>query len=251
MGLVQSFPMQGGQPSRYRDRARRGGVALPWGGPTGAGGDFVAMSMITNVGGAPQPEIWTLALTGVGTVQLQFGSSGIAATPTLTVTTLTAAQLLVALQTVWPLWVLPAGSVTGATGGPFTITFGPNARIGGLVNFVTSAGVTATLTRTQRGSVGAGQYDLCDGVVNLTCDALLVDNISTGPTGDLSTIPYGAVSDTTFSPWAWIEGFFFAADIPGLTNAIVQASPKLAPYLGGSEATFNPATPGAEVCLTQ
>lgn len=245
MGLVASYPMQGGQVSRNRQLATRGAVALPWGGPTNAGGDFPAMSALTLVGGTAQPEIWTLALAGSGAAIFQFGAEKIWATPALTVSTLTAAQLLAQLQTIWPLWALPAGSVTGSAGN-FTITFGVNARIGGLVNFVTTGSATAALTRAQRGSVGAGQYDYADGVTNTTCAAFLVDALPTGPTGDLSTAPFGPVSDTTFTPWAWTEGYFLAADSPNLTTAMVNASPTLAFSIGTSVSQA-----GAEVRLLQ
>lgn len=246
MGLVQTVPMQGGQPSRFRDLAKRSGVALPWGGPAGSGGEYAQMSALTMVGGTAQAEIWTLTLSGSGTVAIQFVADKAYNTSPLTVGTVTAAQVYAQLQTIWPTWVLPAGSVTGVTGGPFTITFGVNARIGGQVNFVTTGSGAGTLVRTQRGSVGAGQYDLCDGVTFLTCDALLVDQMALGPTGDLSTTPYGPVNSTTFSPWAWIEGFFLAADIPNLTNAIEAASSKVSFYIGASVST-----PGAEIRLLQ
>jgi hypothetical protein len=234
MGQVASYPMQGGQPSRNRDLARRGGVALPYGGPTDAGGDYAAMTPLSLVGGTAQPEIWTLTLGGSGTVVLQFGAQKIYAATALTTGTATAAQVLAALQTIFPAWMLPAGSVTGSAGGPFTITFGVNARIGGLINFVVTGTATGAVVRTQRGSCGAGQYDVTDGTTYTICSALLVDNISTGPSGDLDTVPYGPVTDSTFTPWAWIEGFFFAADAPLLTNAIVAASPKLSFYIGSA-----------------
>jgi hypothetical protein len=256
MGLVATFPMQGLQPSRYRDRAIRGGVALPWGGPTGAGSDYLQGSALTLVGGTAQPEIWTLTLSGSGTFVLQFVAEAPKQTAPLSVTGLTNTQLLAALQTIWPTWVLPSGSVTGSAGGPFTITFGGTSgygggggfsRIGGGVNFITTGSASAALVRTQRGSVGAGQYDLADGVTNLTFDAALVDQWSSGVTGDLTTIPYGPVNDTTATPWAWIEGFFLASDVPNLTNGIVAASfAKVTFYLGNSVAQ-----PGAEIRLTQ
>lgn len=246
MGLVATFPMQGGQPSRMPDLARAGGVALPWGGPTDVGGEYAAMSALTLVGGTAQPEIWTLTISGAGTVMFQFGAVAVYPALSLTAGTCTAAQVLAALQNIWPVWALPAGSVTGVAGGPFTITFGVNARIGGKLSFVTTGTAAATMVRAQRGSVGAGQYDYADGTTNTTCAAFLLYQQGTGPTGDLSTIPYGPVNDTTWDPQAWVEGFFFAADSPNLTNAIVAASPKLSFYLGSTVTQA-----GAEVRLLQ
>lgn len=246
MGLVATFPMQGGQPSRFRDKAARGAVGLPWGGPLGVGGSFPAMSALTLIGGTAQPEVWTLTLSGSGTVVFQFAADRVYQATALTTGTATAAQVLTALQTIWPEWVLPAGSVTGSAGGPFTVTLGVNARIGGATSFVTTGTAAATLTRSQRGSCGGGQYDYCDGVTNTTCAAFLVDETPTGPTGDLDTIPYGPVSDTSFTAWAWVEGFFFASASPNLTTAIVTASSKLSFYLGSATTEA-----GAEVRLLQ
>ena len=278
MGLVSSWPQQGYQPSRFPKLARRGAVALPWGGPTNVGGSYPLAGALTLVGGAVQPEIWTLTLGGAGTVQLQFFSDTTSVAAPVNVATVTAAQMLAALlgnpaipyqsYGIWPSWVLPSGSVTGSTGGPFTITFGGStgyngagnySRIGGLVNFVTTGSATASLVRTQRGSCGAGQYDYADGVTNLTCNAFLVDTIPSGPTGTISTVPFGANTDQTDTLWAWVEGFFAAnyqslttggtvltTFSPNLTDAIVASSPRLSYYLGGTLETA-----GAELRLLQ
>lgn len=246
MGLVATFGMQGVQPSRLRKWAERGAVALPWGGPTDVGGEYAQGAALTNVGGTAQPEVLTLTVSGTGSYVLQVGAH-----TTLPVAALahnaTAAQVCTALQAIWPLWVLPTGSVTGSAGGPYTVTFAVTARIGCKFNSVTASGsASVAVTRAQRGSCGAGQYDLADGVTFLTCDAILVDALPLGPTGDLSTIPYGPVTDTTFSPWAWIEGYFKAADVPNLTNGIVAASTNCSFYLGTSVSLA-----GAEIRLKQ
>lgn len=248
MGLVATYPMQGGQPSRYRNVALRGGVNLPWGGQTGAGGDVLAMTALQNVGGTAQPEIWTLTLSGSGTCIFQFVSSGTNRTLPIATGTTTAAQLNTLLQAIWPAWVLPSGSVTGSTGGPYTITFGAvPARIGGAIQSITATGsASLAVVRTQRGSVGAGQYDICDGITFTTPDSFLIDTIPLGPTGALSTTPYGAVNDTTFSEWAWIEGFFNAADSPNLTDAMIATSLKINYYIGTSVTQ-----PGCEIRLIQ
>ncbi len=83
--------------------------------------------------------------------------------------------------------------------------------------------------------MGAGQYDYADGVTNTTVAAFLVDQQGSGPTGDLPTDLYGAVNDTTFTPWAWTEGWFFPADSPNLTTAMVNsAGSKTSFYLGSA-----------------
>jgi hypothetical protein len=259
MGLVAQLGMQGLQPSRNRSKALRAGVALPWGGPTQAAGiatggtppgsnDFPQGAALTNVGGTAQAEIWTLTVTGSGNVFFQFGAEVVRTATAFAAGTATAAQVCTALQTIWPTWVLPTGSVTGNAGGPYTITFAQTNRIGGNISFVVTGTAAATLVRTQRGSCGAGQYDLTDGSTFTTCDALLVDRLGLSPWGSLPTAPYGATPDTIFSPWAWIEGFFKAADVPNLTTAIVAASPALLRrfYLGAAVTDS-----GAEIRLVQ
>jgi hypothetical protein len=258
MGLVQTFPTTGFQPSRYRHLAATGGVAVPWGGPTNVGQSWGQATPLTNVGGTAQAEIWQVTVGGTGTFSLQFISSSTSATAYLS-TTATAAQFLAALNTIWPSWVLPAGSVT-LTGSTYTITFGGAsgfggsgdfARVGGLVNFVLTGSATASLTRTQRGSCGAGQYDLTDGVTNTVCNAFMEYTYPTGPTGALDTSPYGATNDTTYTETAWIQGYFFGSALlaGGLTDAIVASSiaaGSMRYYLGttleqsGSEIYLNP-----------
>jgi hypothetical protein len=267
MGLVATFPQQGMQISRNRKAAMPGAVALPWGGQTGVGSAYSAGAALTLVGGPAQAETWILAASGVGTLQLQFVAGGdTLSSGFFNPATTTGTLLLGALNNIWPSWVLPAGSVVGGAGGPWTITFGGSAgyngagnfsRIGGNVLFNTTGSVVPTLTRSQRGSCGAGQYDYADGVTNLVCNAFLIDTIPLGPTGTIATIPYGANTDQTDSLWAWVEGFFFTntynsvlgayvLNSPNLTDAIVAASPRLSYYIGTTIET-----PGAEVRLLQ
>jgi len=213
---------------------------------------------MTLIGGTAQPEIWTLTLGGSGTVIFQFLAETGYQTAPLNVATLTAAQLLAALNTIWPSWALPAGSVTGSTGGPFTITFGGSsgfggsgdyARIGGAIQFVNVSGSpTATLVRTQRGSCGDGQYDYTDGTTNTVASVILQYTYPTGPTGSLVTAPYGPTNDSTLpAAAAWVQGFFSGADLlaGGFTTAIINASPKFSYYLGSS------LTAGSQVYLSQ
>ncbi len=250
MGLVASFPMQGMQPSRNREFAMRGGVALPWGGPTDVGGEYPTGAALTLVGGTAQPEILTLTVSGTGTYRLQFVNGGPIAQSLPLAQNATAAQVCTALQAIWPLWVLPTGSVTGSAGGPYTVTSAVNFRIGGAFQSITSSGTAAVaVTRAQRGSVGAGQYELANGTTFTTVAAFLVDAWATGPTGTLTgqSVPYGAPDDTTSNATAWVEGFFFAADSPNLTTAMVNAAGSKASFYLGSDV----ANAGAEVRLVQ
>lgn len=253
MSLVATYPMQGGQLAHSRDKAVRRGIALPWGGPTGAGGDYVALAPCCPAfAPTAQPEKWTVAVSaGGGTFNLQFGSNAIQSTGPLP-WNVSLVAFNTALNTIFPTWMLPAGSVTGTPGSSYLITFGVNARIGGLTQFInalTGGAGTVTLTRTQRGSVGPGQYDLFDGVTNTQVGAFLVDQIGLGPTGALSTTPFGPPTDATFSPVAWQEGFFFGADLAaaGLTDAGVASSPNLA-FVGGATSL---ASPGCVVRMLQ
>jgi hypothetical protein len=269
LGQVVTYPLQGGQVANNRHLAVAGPVGLPWGGPIAGSGlpgnAYPMLSALTLVGGAAQPEVWTLSLTGTGTFNFLWAANTTYQSGSLSATTTTAAQLLTALQNIWPSWVLPAGSVTGSTGGPFTITFGGSSgyngsgaysRIGGVASFSTTGSAVATLTRGQRGSVGAGQYDYADGVTFTTCSAFLIENTPTGATGSLDTVPYGPTNYSAWTPSAWLEGFFFAnyqsinnalvTISPNLTDAIVAASPKLT-YVVGSTLE----TPGAQLRLLQ
>lgn len=250
MGLVASYPMQGMQPSRNRDFATRGGVALPWGGPTDVGGEYPQGAALTLVGGPAQPAILTLTVSGTGTYRLQFINGGAIVQSLPLAQNATAAQVCTALQAIWPAWVLPTGSVTGSAGGPYTVTFGQNTGIGGAFQSITVSGSAAVaVVRTQRGSVGAGQYEYTNGTTYTTAAAFLVDAFASSPTGTLvaRSVPYPTPDDTTSVPWAWIEGFFYAADSPNLTTAIVNASsPKLSFYLGSATTDG-----GAQVRLLQ
>lgn len=250
MGLVAQYPMQGMQPSRNRELATRGGVALPWGGPTDVGGEYPTGAALTLVGGTAQPEVLTLTVSGTGTYQFQFQTGAGVVSSLPLAQNATAAQVCTALQAIWPAWVLPTGSVTGSAGGPYTVTFGVNAAIGGRFQSVTVSGTAAVaVVRAQHGSVGAGQYEMADGVTYTTCAAFLVDAFPSGPTGTMvaSGVPYGTPDDTTGNATAWVEGFFFAGDSPNLTTSIVNAAgSKTSFYLGAAVGTA-----GAEIRLVQ
>ncbi len=254
MGLVATYPMQGMQPSRLREDASRSGVALPWGGPTDVGSEYTQGLSLTLDGGASQPEIWTITPSSTGTAVLMYTAGGLVySSLPFNVATVTAAQFRAAIvPAIWPAWMIPVGSVTGGTGGPFTVTFAAPAanqfyRVGGKITFVYTGSAAVAFSRAQRGSVGTAQYDVTDDSSFLTCNAFLVDTVGLGPTGDLATTPYGPVSDSTFSPWAWTEGWFYAADSPNLTNTTMAASGTKATFFLGSTVS----QPGAQVRLLQ
>lgn len=216
-------------------------VALPLGGPTDSGGPYVQMSLLTLDAGTAQPEIWVITASGTGTFTPQFsdGNGTAVATGAINATTGTAAQVLASLQSIFPTWMLPAGSVTGSAGGPWTVTFGGNYRVGGLIQFTTTTGTgAATNSRSQRGSVGAGQYDVYDGTTFTTVNAILKDGLNLGVSGGLVTQPYGAIDDETWPAAAFIGGFFRYADIPNISTAAVTGDvPGLSWQVGGSSNT--------------
>jgi hypothetical protein len=251
MATVATYSMQPGLPAFWSADLQCRPVSLPYGGPTGAGGPFVQMSALSLVNVAAQPEIWVITPSGSGTFTMQFtdGYGTQVATTAVNATTGTAAQVLASLQTIFPTWMLPTGSVTGSAGGPWTVTFGGNYRVGGSLQLVTTTGTgAATYARSQRGSVGAGQYDVYDGVTYTTVNALLKDGLNVGISGGLATTPYGPINDETWPAVAFIAGYFLYSAIPNITTGAVAAGnvPGLTWQVGSSAVTA-----GAIVKLNQ
>jgi hypothetical protein len=242
MAIVATYSMQPGIPAFWSADLQQRPVSLPYGGPTDAGGPYVQMSALTLVATVAQPEIWIITGSGSGTFTMQYtdGYGTNVATTAITVATGTAAQVLASLQTIFPTWMLPAGSVTGSAGGPWTVTFGGNYRVGGRLQFVTTTGTgSASLSRSQRGSVGAGQYDVYNGTTFTTVNALLVDGLNVGMSGGLATTPYGPINDETWPAAAFIGGYFLYADIPNITTGAVASGniPGLTWQVGSATAT--------------
>ena len=223
---IVSYPQQGLQPAHSVNACRWRGINVPWGGQLNVGAAYATATAFGLVSGPAQPEILTVTVAGSsGTWALQFTAGGALSTSGPLAYNATAAQVLAALQAnVWNSQLLPANSVT-LSGGAYTITFsGLNVRIGGNVQVVALSGTPAvSVARTQRGSVGAAQYDVYDGSTVTTVNALLMNATAVGPTGGLATIPYGAPTYSVVQPDAYLEGFFFYADIPNLTAAGVAA----------------------------
>lgn len=235
MGLVGRFRQQGLQPAHSYDLATKRGVMLPWGGATDTGNSYDTGLAVTLNGGTAQPEIWTLTIGGgSGSYQVLVTAGGILYKSTTIAYNATAATVLAALQLatsasgaqtgIFPEWMLPTGSVTGSAAGPYTITFAPNARLGYNVQFVTISGAPSpSLVRAQRGCVGAGQYDVYDGSSYTTVNGLLVDGYASGISGAAAGVYYEPTTDATFCPDAWMEGFFYAADIPNILSGAVAS----------------------------
>jgi hypothetical protein len=251
MAVVATYSMQPGIPAFWSPDLQQRPVSLPYGGPTDAGGPYVQMSALTLVASTAQPEIWIITGSGSGTFTMQFtdGYGTNVATTAITVSSGTAAQVLASLLTIFPAWMLPAGSVTGSAGGPWTVTFGGNYGVGGRLQFVTTTGSgSASLNRSQRGSVGAGQYDVYNGSTFTTVNALLTSGLNVGMSGGLATTPYGPINDETWPAAAFIGGYFNYADIPNITTAAVATGnvPGLTWQVGSASVTA-----GAVVHLKQ
>ncbi len=240
MAIVATYSMSPGLAAFWSPDLQERSVSLPYGGPTDSGAAYAQLSALTLTNVAARPEIWIITSSGTGTFTPQFTTGdGIASGTALNAATATAAQVLASLQTIWPTWMLPAGSVTGSAGGAWTVTFGGNYRVGGKFSVVTTTGTaSATLSRSQRGSVGAGQYDVYDGSTYTTVNALLSCGFSSGVSGGLVTTPYGSINDETWPSQAYIGGYFKYADIPNVTTAAVTGTvPGLSWQVGGSAVT--------------
>lgn len=233
MSQAFTFDYQGVQPAHSKHLATRRAVCLPRGGPTDAGGSYAKGIGLGLVGGTAQPEIWTIDTTLADNTWLFVFAhgGGVSKTDALAYNVSTAA-LKTALETIFGTGSI--ASVTGTAGTQYVITFADNARYGGLVSLPELASSGAiSLTRTQRGSVGSGQYDVYDGSGVTTIDAINEFAASLDATGARVT-EFGASSGQPFSPSAWHEGFFRASDIPNIASGAVGNDKKLGYAVGSS-----------------
>lgn len=228
MGQTAQFTLQGLMPAHSPRTAVKRAVALPRGGPTGTGGSYAKGLGLTLVGGTAQPEIWTIDTTvGSGNVTITFVSGNAVHTATVAYNVSTAA-MKTALETIFGVGSI--SMVTGTPGTQYVVTFKDNARVGGGVIF---SDPLMTLTRTQRGSVGPGQFDVYDGATFTTIDRLLQFQVELDPSGARQT-EFGTAFGQPFSPPAFSEGFFYASDIPNLQSGAVGASKKLVLEVGAA-----------------
>lgn len=221
--LVAQYSLTPVEPAYARHLAVKRNVRMPYGGPTGAGGNYAKGTVLGCVAGTVQSEVATLTLGGTssGTVTATFVGDKVY-TVTWTVGATNAS-----VQTLWEA-VFGAGNVAvtgtsaGATDGTVILTLRnqlANTRIGGNFTATVTAG-TSTWARTTRGSSGAGQFDAyLDAGTNsrpTTARAILAHDYLSTPQGEL--VGEGVRSGQAFSPEAWVAGYFNAADLTGLDS---------------------------------
>ena len=227
MSQTAQFTMQGLMPAHSPKLAVKRSVSLPRGGPLG-GGSFAKGAGLTMVNVAARPEILTFDTTvGSGTVTITFVAGNSVHTVTIPYNASLAA-FKTALETIFGTGSF--ASVTGTPASQYVATTSFNDRIGG--GFIFSDPLF-TLTRTQRGSVGPGQFDVYDGVTFTTIDRLLQFQVELDPTGARQT-EYGTAVGSRFSPPAYTEGFFYASGIPNLAAGAVGADKKLDYEIGNA-----------------
>ena len=228
-----TYAQQGLMPAHSPEVAVTGSVALPRGGPTDSGGSFAKGLGLGMVGGTAQPEIWTISTTlADGTFTFHFVSArGVKKTAALAYNVSTA-NLKTALTTLFGDGKI--ATVTGTAGTEYVITFADNARMGGHVYFAeTASSGEISVARTQRGSVGAGQFDVYDGSGVTTIDRLLERETLINEQGGQAS-EWSDGTDNPYSPPAWREGFFYAADIPNIASGAVGNDKKLGYDVGSS-----------------
>lgn len=190
-------------------------VQLPWGGPTGVGGTYVQGLALSIVGAPVQSEIFSIAISGA-TGQITYIFYG---DRTYTATFQyndTLATVQTALE-----GIFGSGNVevTGTAGTTYTVEFigeMSDQRIGGNMVVFAASG-TPVLSRSQRGSSGAGQYDIYDNDVFTVIDAFNEYTFSTTPNGYIVTdIP--STGQPSSYP-AYTRGRFFCDQIVGLTSS--------------------------------
>lgn len=232
MSQAYTFAMQGLQPAHSKHLCARRAVTLPRGGPTDAGGSYAKGAGLGNVGGTAQPEIWTITTSLADNTWLfVFAHGGGVSKTSALAYNVSTADLEAALEDIFGTDSL---AVTGTAGSEYVITFADDARVGGLISLpeLASSG-SISIARTQRGSCGAGQYDLYDGSAVTTIDALNEFEVSLDPTGARVT-EFGVSTGQPFSPAAFVEGFFRADDIPNIASGAVGNDKKLGYAVGSS-----------------
>jgi hypothetical protein len=233
-GAAYSFDFQGLQSAYANQMLVPQSVAVPWGGETDVGGSYAKGLGFGLVGGTAQPEIWTITSSLADNTWRFIFNGGIRTyiTPALAFDVTTAA-LKTALQD----YIFGADSiatVTGTPGSSYVITFAENTRIGGVILFQESASSgSISVVRTQRGSVGSGQYDVYNNDTITTIDALNIYETALDPTGALQG-EFITATGQPFNPPTYLEGFFYSADIPNIASGAVGNDKKLGYVVGSS-----------------
>lgn len=223
------FGLQGLLPAKRQDLAVPSPVILPAGGPVGVGGSFAQGQAVGYTGIAAQAHIFTVTVTTNGSVgavvyPVYYGDqiySGLTIPGGLTAnaatTYPTAVQLQNALVATVPVWNNNL-TVTGSTGGPYTITFTnlcATKLIGGLLQFnVQTAGAGGTptfaVTTAQSGSAGSAQVNLYSQATNNRVDGFLQYQTLLDPVGGHNYDLAGDIGQASGGEPAWIKGIFFA-----------------------------------------
>lgn len=229
---LYQFSQQGLMPAHSPHLATTRGVALPRGGPTDSGGEYAQGLGLGLVGGTARPEIWTITTSlADNTFVLHFVADKVYKTAALAYN-VSLAALKTALEGIFGVGSI--STVTGTPGTEYVITFADNARVGGHVYFTELAtSGSISIARTQRGSVGAGQFDVYDGSAVTTMDRLLQYATLLNPMGGKAT-EWSSGTETPYSPAAYVEGFFLAADIPNIASGVVGNDKKLGYDVGSS-----------------
>jgi hypothetical protein len=233
MAQVYDFDLQGLQPAHSPRQAVRRAVKLPRGGPTDSGGSYARGAGLGNVGGTAQPEIWTISTTLADNTFTFHFVEGLHVKKTAALAyNVSTANLKTALETIFGEGAI--ATVTGTPGTEYVITFTDDDRVGGNIYFAeTASSGSISIARTQRGSCGAGQYDLYDGSGVTTIDAINEFEVHLDATGARVT-EFGVATGSPFSPPAFVEGFFYADDIPNVASGAVGNDKKLGYALGSS-----------------
>jgi hypothetical protein len=216
--LVAKYSLSQLAPAFAPERATARNLRLPYGGPTGTGGQYARGTVLGCVGGTAANEVATLT-AGTGTHTCTFTADKVYSISHA------ANASLASVQALWENVFGPGNvAVTGTPGTSYVLTFQSQlafVRIGG-VFAVSAAGGSPAWARTTRGSAGAGQYDAyVNGTIDPAAAVLAVDYLST-PQGEL--VAEGVRTGQPFSPLCYVSGYFRVADLTGL-DAAAAADP--------------------------
>jgi hypothetical protein len=220
------YALQGLMPAIAPWLAKTAPVSLPVGGQVGSGAEFPLGQALGVIGGVAQSEVRTITitangatgLTGYFTYHVPDGNLiGLTATGGITGNSVTAFPTAAQVQAALVAAVIPWNgnvTVTGSTGGPYTLTFNSyltKRRIGGLLTFTVQAATggppTVAITTATQGSSGASQADVYSQASNNSVDAFLQYAARPGPLGSELT-EYGSTNLPFNGYTAWVKGIF-------------------------------------------
>lgn len=229
MPLGTLYQLQGLMPAQSPQSAVALPMILPCGGPVGVGGAFLQGQAMGLTGVPAQAHIFTATITTGGATggngywvyygDTVYSGAGVVGGITANATSAfpTAAQMQTALTNAVPPW-LGNLTVTGSTGGPYTITFNQlcaTKLIGGLLTFqfAGSTGGTPTLavTTAQQGSAGSTQVNIYSQATNNRVDGFLQYGQSVDPVGCPGQLDLaGDIGQASGGTAFWVDGYYFA-----------------------------------------